>query len=124
MTAMTAPTCKAKRGDLVALELRRSYVHASSGRHESTAWEVREVAGITRDGAVRTTRRLDDPDGRPIRLELEHGLISRRVIGATTVDLDAVKAAVLAHTYDGPAGTLKPFDTLEELRDTVRPHRK
>jgi hypothetical protein len=121
---VTATTCKARRGDLVALELRRSYHRVNGPRVESTAWEVREVTNVTREGVVKATRRLDDPDGRPQLLERELGLLSRRVIPAGTVDVDAVKATILAHTYDGPAGTLKPFDTLEELRDAVRPHLK
>lgn len=125
-------TCKAKRGDLVALVITSTYARTSGPVQSSTRVLVHMVTSITREGAVKATRPLHGSDlGRgeqygpekPSPIDRVLGLRQRYVIGADQVHIPSAIAAVLAHHYPGHPGQLQPFDSLEELRELLAPFR-
>lgn len=123
-------TTKAKRGDLVALHFESSSVSVEHGRSVRSAIEIHLVTGVTREGVVKATRPVHGSDlGRCERYEPEkpqpiarrHGLVARYVIPAAHLDVARATAAVLAHAWPGYPGQVKPYDSLAEAREALRP---
>lgn len=113
-------TTKAKRGDLVAITFERSDYVIGQGPSVRNYVEVHEVSSITRDGVVKCTRDLH-AGARSTPIERRYGWQNRYVIGADTIDKAGALAAIKGHHYEGHPGQLRPFDSLEELRDLLRP---
>lgn len=111
---------KAKRGDLVAIVQRRSSVSVDHGYKSSTSVEVFEVIGITRAGLVRKVRDLKY--GAEHELDRMLGVQARYVIPADSIDVPAAIAACEAHRWPG-GQPFRPFDSVEELREILRPLR-
>jgi len=120
----------AKRGDGVVVETRHTgYMIPGPGKTEPYdyhQYEVGVVTGITRDGHVRTWRPAwvsEDEHDRHTKQGLPFNKTQIWLLPATEMDVPACLAAYQAHTYPGHAdGLPKPYDTLAEVRDALRPH--
>ena len=115
---------KAKRGDLIVVEkIERTYF-LTKGWQERTWFEVYEVAGLFRDGRVRTVRSVAwGPDGSPEQLEGRHrilGLVRTYLVPAARIDKAGAVEAVRAHTYPNST-TPMPFASLDEIKVLLRP---
>jgi len=119
-------TAKAKRGDLIVIEkVERNYT-VSEGATERTRFDVFEVAGLFRDGRVRTVRSVAWSGSYPQELEGKRrmsGLVKTYLLPAANVDKDAVVKAVTEHCYPN-SDTPMPFGSLDEVRALVKPHRR
>lgn len=119
-------TFRAKRGDLVAVVTRRSSVSIEAGWSDRERVELRYVSGVTREGFVRLTRSHDYMTVKP-----EHEAYANPqylVIPASTLtDPEAVMDAYRDHLWrpESEVGyrQVKPFDSVDECRDFVRPFR-
>ena len=108
---------KARRGDLVVIERKTSYVTTSDGWHESTEYDVGIVTSITRDGLVKAckTRYADS-----VPMDHIHGYLRSFIVPQSEIDVvSAVEAARANEWSSGHTG--KPFDSLDEVRDVLRP---
>lgn len=126
MSAKVATEVKAKRGDLLVIErTTRDYVIGQE-TVERRLFEMYEVAGLFRDGRVRSIRSVawtgsatQDVEGKRRML----GLVTTYLLPAANVDKEAVTKAVQAHTYPN-SSTPMPFDSIDELRALVKPFRR
>ena len=108
---------KARRGDLVVLEKRTSYTTTSEGYHEATVYDVGIVASITRDGIVKA---VETRYGGSTPLKNMHGIGRTFVVPQGEINVrEAAEAAWSNEWRPGYPG--KPFDSLDDLRDVVRP---
>lgn len=116
---------KARRGDLIVVErIERSYT-ISHGSSERTRYDVMEVAGLFRDGRVRTVRSVAWKDSYTQEIEGKRrmlGLVQTYLLPATDIDKEAAIKAVREHTYPNST-TPMPFDSLDEIRALLRPFR-
>lgn len=107
-------TYKAKKGDVVAVELRHSstYVHGRTER--SSTWHLGRVGSATRDGSVKTAIVVEPTEsGRPFE-RVCHEYDRNRGYGwaAHTISTDELRQA---------AATLPPavFNSADELRAAI-----
>jgi hypothetical protein len=116
----------AKRGDLIVIEtVRHDYV-IGQGTTERRLFEIYEVAGLFRDGRVRTVRSVAWSGNHAEEVEGRHrvlGLVNTYLLPAVGVDKPAVIEAVKAHTYPG-SNTPMPFSSLDGIRALIKPHRR
>src|SRR5690348_7057698 len=106
---------KAKRGDLVVIERKTSYVTTSEGYRERVEYEVGIVTSITRDGAVKAFRgRYDSPQA----VANTFGFLRSLVVPATDIDVEPAARAAWANEWR-PGYPGKPFDSLEEVKITL-----
>lgn len=113
---------KAKRGDSVAIVSEtRDYV-IGQGSSTATRVELGQVTSITRDGAVKAFRSLgwSDSSARPI--ERVVGFRQAIIIPATQIAPDDVQSVAKAHHWPGHPNQPRPFESLEEVREALRPH--
>lgn len=113
----------ARRGDLVVIErVQRDYV-IGRGSSECRRFEVYEVAGLFRDGRIKTVRSLAWSDASPEPLARMVGFERSHVIDARRIDKDAVVKAVQAHRWPGheDSALIKPFDSLDEVKELIKP---
>jgi hypothetical protein len=117
---------KAKRGDLIVIEtVQRDYVIGQAST-ERRLFEVYEVAGLFRDGRVRTVREVAWSGNRAQEVEGRRrvlGLVNTYLLPAVGVDKPAVIEAVKAHTYPG-SNIPMPFSSLDEIRTLIKPHQR
>lgn len=111
---------QAKRGDLAVIEYINSYTTGDFRRVTRNQYDLAEVTSITRDGMVKAVR---DQWGQVRPIDQWFGFQRALVVPAADVDKGAVLAAVAAHHYGGHPGQPKPFDSLDEVRALVGPHR-
>jgi hypothetical protein len=120
--AVSAPSTKAKRGDLVAIvQEHRDYI-IGQGATKHTTCQIAVVSSITREGLVKAVRwaynhgeKWDDPT------PLAHlGRIETHLVPAAKIDVAAALEAAKAHSW--PSGSTMPYASLDEVRDALRPH--
>ena len=110
----------AKRGMVLVHEItRRDYI-IGEGPREHTDCELGIVTSITRDGLVKRYRNAwggeqDGPAGRMFR---------GRVHLAPGIDPEPAMAAAKAHCWPGHPGQPKPYGSLAEVREALRPFRQ
>jgi hypothetical protein len=112
---------KAKRGDAIAIVTEsRDYV---IGRPSSTATrvEVGIVTSITRDGVVKAFRNTWSESPQPI--ERVVGFKQCIVIPSDVVSPADVMTVAKAHHWPGHPNQPKAFDSLEALREALKPYR-
>lgn len=113
----------AKRGDLIVIEtVRRDYV-IGQGSTERRQFEVFEVAGLFRDGRVRTVRSVAWSSNYAQTLEGRQkviGLVRTYLLPAAGIDKGAAVEAIKAHTYPN-SDTPMPFASLDEVRALLKP---
>jgi hypothetical protein len=119
----STPTPRVRRGDLAIIEVVRTVHTVHEGRSEHTDYLVAVVTSITRDGHVKAVR--EDPygagTGHP-RTLASFGPCRVLTVPQAEVDVAAAQEAARQHKWhDGSLS--KPFDSLDEVRAAVRPHR-
>lgn len=113
---MTVVAVKARRGDLAVLE-----VESRDGGRISTWYDVAKVTSVTRDGLVKT---ILDAWGTIAPVERRVGLRAVHVLSAQRIDVDAALRAAAEHHWPGHPDQPMPFDTLDDVRNTLRPFKK
>ena len=112
---------KAKRGDSIAIvKESRSYV-IGQGSTTKTEVELATVTNITRDGQVKAFRSAWG--GAPQPLDRVIGFKQLLVIPNAVVSNADVMAVASAHHYVGHPGQPKSWDSLEEVREALKPYR-
>jgi hypothetical protein len=124
MTTQTAP--RTRRGDLAVIE-RLNVTHSTTGRTETTEYTVMVVCSVTRDGHAKAVKDERYPsDGHnvayPQPLAEMLGLQRFLIVPKDKIDVTAAVAAARAHVYPGSA-TPRPYDSLDEVRAALAPHR-
>lgn len=121
MTAEPIPT-KAKRGDLVVIVTQHSDYIIGKGSQQHTDCQIAVVSNITREGLVKAIRwaynhgeKWDEPT-----LLSRLGRIETHLVPATKVDVTAALGTAKAHRW--PNGGTMPYDSLDEVREAIRPH--
>ncbi|HLL69096.1 MAG TPA: hypothetical protein VK453_25775 [Micromonosporaceae bacterium] len=114
----------ARRGDLVVIERVEHDCTIGRDYKATLQFDVMVVSNIFRDGRIKAVRRVndnnDDP-GQPIDRMV--GFSYGYLIAAASVDKAAVIEAVRAHHWPGYPGLLKSFDSLDEVKAIIQPHR-
>lgn len=109
---------KAKRGQWLAVESAERSYYIGQANTERIRVDLFEVTSCTRDGFVKECRTAQgDPSG--ARWASGRAL----VISADVVASDDVRRVAMAQHYDGYPNQLRAFDSLDELRDALRPYR-
>lgn len=116
---------KARRGDLVMIELRTSYTMSSFKREERTEYRLMTVTNLTRDGRVKMVR--DDRYG-PGSYTREIGKMlgytgAYWLLPQTSWDVERAQKIAREHTYPNSA-TPRCWDSLESAREALRPARR
>jgi hypothetical protein len=116
---MTRP---ARRGDLVVVE-ETTVTHMIGARSAATTrYTVAVVTSVTRDGAVKSLREDHRAAGTGAVREVRR--MGPRVRLLTfpkdQIDVAAAQQAARDHTWPGGQPS-RPFDTLDEVRDALRP---
>jgi hypothetical protein len=122
---VTTTDRRTRRGDLAVIE-RTTVTHSRTSRTERTEYTVMVVCSVTRDGrtkAVRDDRYPDDGHNIPYPQPLDRmtDLRSILIVPKDSIDTEAALATVRAHTYPDST-TPRPYDTLDEVREALRPH--
>ena len=113
---------KAKRGDSVAIVKKtRDYV-MGQGTTERTEVTLAKVTSITRDGWVKAFTEYGWSESTSYPLERVISLGQALVIPASMIDPADVRAVAKAHHWPGHPDQPRPFDSLEEAREALRPH--
>jgi hypothetical protein len=115
-------TMKAKRGDLVVIERKTSYVTTSQGWHEDIWYEVGIVSSITRDGQVKAYRDRYSQTPKDAARQVSNvlGFVRSYVMPAAEIDVEPAARAAWANEWK-PGYPGKPFDSLEEAKSVLRP---
>jgi len=115
------PDGTAKRGDLVVVETTDSY---ADGGHLNgvPAFRVAKVVSVTKDGKVKAFVTGDDPPRRVEHLPRDHKL---HVVSADHIDVDAALVTARDNPWPhAPEHKGKAYDSLDEVREALRPHLK
>lgn len=109
---------KAQRGWWLAVEYVQRDFYIGRPMDERTRVELMEVTSCTRDGFVKECK---DARGYNVGSKWIGGRVL--TIPPEMVPSADVRRVALEHHYDGHPNQPKPFDSLEELRDALRPYR-
>lgn len=106
----------AKRGDLLVIERKTSYVTTSEGYHETVEYDAGKVTSITRDGVAKaiSTRYSDSTP-----LSNIFGVQRTFVVSQSEIDVQPALEAVWANEWR-PGYPGKPFDSLDEIKSVLR----
>lgn len=108
----------ARRGDLVAVVTVDRMVVIGQPATTRTRVEVGTVTNITRDGAVRKYRPVWSDH--PVDLSRSrHECLY--VLAADRIDVPAALDVARAHCWPGHPDQPMPFESVDELRDALRP---
>jgi len=121
----------AKRGDLVVFEQRHHDFVLQGESREYDTFTVGVVTSVTRDGQVKMWRRAGNFDqgkdwrGQPDRGEAAPARMVRSYVSSST-DINVAGALATAGCHVWPSGheSPMPFESLAEVRDWLKPHRK
>jgi hypothetical protein len=124
------PAQPARRGDLVVVQQHhRDWVQRGEPREYDT-FTVGVVTSITRDGLVKMFKEAghaDEPDwrgrpdrGRPLPAV---GFVQALVRSAAVIDVPGALATAACRTWE-LTGSVRPYDTLDEVRAALGPHSK
>lgn len=119
---MPETAARVRRGDLAIVE-RINVSHSTTGRTETTEYAVMLVSNLTREGRIKAVRdaRWSD-DGYPQPLDRIVGLQRVFTVAQAEVDVAGAIATARAHVYPNST-TPRPYDSLDEVRSALRPHR-
>ena len=112
---------KARKGDLVLVEItQRSYVIGRPSE-ESTTFHFGVVHSATRDGLIKTWSSVGYGD----ELVSDYGRKLNRgerayVMPKASIDVDAVLRAAKDHHWPGHPGQPMPFDSIEDAKSVAR----
>ncbi|GGU40657.1 hypothetical protein [Streptomyces violascens] len=125
MTKTATPEIKARRGDLVVVELRPSYTTASYTREEEPlAYRLMEVTNLFRDGRIKMVRDArHEGGGNPQQLDgLLHSTGRRWLLPVADWNVEEARALAAQHVY--PNSTMpRDFPSLEDAREALAPAR-
>jgi len=108
----------AKRGTWLAVESTERTFYIGRPTEERTRVDLFEVTSCTRDGYVK-----DCKDARGYAVGARWSSGRALTIPHEMVASEDVRRVALAHHYDGHPDQPRPFDSLDELRDALRPYR-
>ncbi|MEW1760581.1 hypothetical protein AB0393_29220 [Streptomyces cyaneofuscatus] len=126
MAETAAPETKARRGDLVIVELRPSHTTASFSREEQPlAYRLMEVTNLFRDGQIKMVRDArHGSGGYPQKLDrLLHATGPRWLLPVADWDIEKAQALAAQHVYPNST-TPRDFPSLEAARDALAPARR
>lgn len=110
---------KAKRGDVAVLVTERRTYMIGQPSETRTAVDVFEVTSVTRDGLVKAVRSAWAGSAPTLLARMAPAsvhLISQDTVSAA----DALRVAA-AHHWPGHPGQPMAFDSLDEVREALRP---
>lgn len=116
---------KARRGDLVMVELRPSYTTSSYKREERTEYQLMTVTNLTRASQIKMVRdeRYGEGSGYPQKFE---GMLHRTgrywLLPAAAWDVTQAQKIAREHTYPNST-TPRCWDSLEAAREALAPAR-
>lgn len=108
---------KAKRGWWLAVESTERTFCIGRPTEERTRVDLYEVTSCTREGFVKECK---DAQGYGAGSRWSTGRVL--TIPPETVPSEDVRRVARGHTYEGHS-QIRPFDSLAELRDALRPYR-
>jgi hypothetical protein len=113
---------EARRGDLIVVEQRHSQFVQGQGYKESTDLHVGRVTNVTRDGQATAYLRAGD-EGAPTQLKnIPH--VKTYIQPAETVNVEAALHAAANNPWPhAPQHVGKPYDSLEEAKAAIAPHK-
>jgi hypothetical protein len=115
----TQPITRVRRGDLAIIE-RINVSHSTTGRTETTEYAVMVVSNLTREGRVKAVRDTDCAYAQP----LDRIVGFQRVFTVAQAEIDVAGAITTARAHVYPNSTTpRPYDSLDEVRAALRPHR-
>lgn len=119
-SSVTKVANPARRGDLVIVESRHvNHYQDGRGLQEHFEFEVCVVDTATRNGLVRTVRRVWAE--KPMQLKHWVGLRATYVIPQVDIDVDGAVGTARKHTWR-KGRVPKYYDTLEEVKEALRKH--
>lgn len=120
----TTEIVKAKRGDLVMVEVRPSYTTSSYGREEITEYRLMMVTNLTRTGEIKMVRNVAwGDDSAPVKLEGMLYTTGRRwLLPKTAWNVEAAVRVAREHVYPNST-TPRAFQSLESARELLEPAR-
>ena len=107
----------AKRGDWLAVVTTETMWYIGQPNETRERVDLMQVTSCKRDGYVKECR---DASGY-IDTRWTTGRVL--IIPPSVVASDDVRRVALAHHWDGHPNQPKPFDSLNEVRDALRPYR-
>jgi len=115
---------KIKRGDLVLVELRTSYLTTSYERVENTEYRLMVVTNLTREGKIKMVRGATwGEDAAPAKLEgMLHATGRRWILPKTDWDVELATRIANGHVYPN-SDTPRDFPSLEAAREALAPAR-
>jgi hypothetical protein len=122
-TTANAPPTKAKRGDLVIVVQEHHDYIIGKGAQGHTTCEIGVVSSVTREGLVkafRWARYYGEAYDDPTLLARMCRVVQTPIVPASVIDVPAAMAAAKAHQW--PSGGTMPFESLDEVREALRPH--
>lgn len=126
VNADPTPAVKARRGDLaVVVSKARSAVVQGESR-EGLRVTLGRVSSVTRTGLVKRYEEamFADADDREQKVQPRDQVL---VVGAESVDVEAVLVQYREHTWRATAGSdsdmVRPYSSMTEVRDAIRPWR-
>lgn len=114
---------RTRRGDLAVIE-RVIVSHSRTDLTEITEYAVVLVSNITREGrvkAIKDPRWSDDGYAQP--LDRIVGFRRIYIVPQTDIDVAAAIATARSHVYPGH-NTPRSYDSLDEVRTALKPHRR
>lgn len=117
--AMTATP--AKRGDLAIIESRHTYYVIGQGTTVHNEFTVCEVTSIKRDGSVRAVRSVNLGES-TIDLARWTGYQRIYLVSKARINVADALAAARRNTWPGHSDHPKCYDTLNEVKEALRPH--
>lgn len=125
MTETAAPEIKARRGDLLIVELRPSYTTSSYSREEQPLeYRLMEVTNLFRDGRIKMVRDARyEGGGYAQRLDgLLHSTGRRWLLPVAGWNVPVARALAAQHVYPNST-TPRDFLSLEDAREALAPAR-
>jgi len=111
-----------RRGDLAIIESASRTYYVGAPTETSTRFELGTVASVTREGAIKSVRRLGSAASvKPTPVERLNGTVL--YVSAETVDVHGILAEATRHTYAG-SDMPRPYDSLAEIKALCRAYRR
>lgn len=132
MNGQASTHTAAKRGDIVIIQQHHRDWVQGQGAVESDTYTIGTVTSITRDGTVKAYRPAGtqpyhypawDKNNGSADVARVTGFVRAILVPATYADPAGVLATAECHTWPGHPEHVRAYDTLDEVRAAVAPHR-